>query len=239
MSKIGTSQNGWPVYDDTDHFTRVKVEGVGFWAANSDVAVVLADFAQKFNDRIESINLKVNEDPGYDDWSYAVRPVRGQTTGYSNHGSATAWDLNSTRHPRGVTGTYSSADRKRLRDLIDEYDGVLRHGEFYSNVIDGMHVEINAGASAVKRMADKIREKNDVLNADDKKWLEAKIKSAVLDVLQNEKFIPNITTDTKENLGDMTVEAALRLGDFKDDRTNEKLDAIIKLLTPTTATKAK
>lgn len=158
MTKLGTSQNGWTVYDDTSHFTRVTVAGVGFWAANADVATVLADFTQRYNDTIESITLPVKEAPGYDDWSYAVRPVRGQTTGYSNHASATAWDLNSTRHPRGVHGTYPGDLRDKLKALVARYHGVLRDGEFYTtSTIDGMHIEINAGAAAVKAEADRIR----------------------------------------------------------------------------------
>lgn len=155
--KIGTSQNGWTVYDDTTHYVRTAVEGVKFWSANADAATVLDDFTQRFHDTIEPITLPVKESPGYDDWSYAVRPIRGQTTGYSNHGSATARDLNATRHPRGVHNTYTRAKRAALKALVDSYDGVLRHGEFYTSTIDGMHVEINASPAAVKREADRIR----------------------------------------------------------------------------------
>jgi hypothetical protein len=160
MAKIGTSQNGWPVYTTTEHFVRFTVEGRGFWAANEDVAVVAKDFIQWFHDNIESINLPVKEAPGFDDWSYAVRPVRGQTTGYSNHASDTAWDINSTRHPRGVKNTYTKAQRAKLKAKIATYEGVLRHGEFYTSTIDGMHVEINASPAAVARMAETIRRRN-------------------------------------------------------------------------------
>lgn len=156
MAKLGTSQNGWPVYSTTDNFVRFTVEGRGFWAANADVAVVLKDFIVWYHKNIESINLKVKETPGYDDWSYAVRPVKGKTTGYSNHGSATAIDINATLHPFGVKNTFTSAQRTKLKAKIATYDGVLRHGEFYTSKVDGMHVEINANAAAVKRMAAKI-----------------------------------------------------------------------------------
>lgn len=166
---LGTSQNGWPVYDDAhfkDHAVYTKVEGVGFWSANADVALVMDDFTQKYHDRIEHITLPVAEWPGYDDWSRALRPVRGQTTGYSNHGSCTARDLNSTRHPRGVHGTYTDLKRKGLRELVNDslylVDGasVLRDGEFYqTGTIDGMHVEANKGPAAFKIVADRIRAK--------------------------------------------------------------------------------
>lgn len=157
MAKIGTSQNGWPVYDTTAPFVRFTVEGRGFWAASADVATVLKDFITWYHKNIESINLKVKETPGYDDWSYAVRPVRGQTTGYSNHGSATAIDINATLHPRGVKNTFTKAQRDKIKAKIATYGGVLRHGEFYTSTVDGMHVEINANAAAVAKMATKIR----------------------------------------------------------------------------------
>jgi hypothetical protein len=157
MAKIGTSQNGWPVYDTTAPYVRFTVEGRGFWAANADVAIVMKDYITWYHKNIESINLKVRESPGYDDWSYNVRPVRGQTTGYSNHGSATAIDINATLHPRGVHGTYSTAQRNKIKAKIATYGGVLRHGEFYTKTVDGMHVEINtSNKTTVAKLAAKI-----------------------------------------------------------------------------------
>jgi hypothetical protein len=198
---LGTSQNGWPVYDDAhfqDHAVRTSVEGVGFWSANADVAVVMDDFTQKYHDRIEHITLPVSEYPGYDDWSRALRPVRGQTTGYSNHGSCTARDLNSTRHPRGKHGTYTDLKRKGLWALVNDdlyvVNGrsVLRDGEFYqTGTIDGMHVEANQGPAAFKIVADRIRAKGKLImdKAD-----ESKIRDILVDVLKNEKIVPNRPT---------------------------------------------
>ena len=230
MTKLGTSQNGWPVYDNTDRFTRVTVEGVGFWAANRDVAVVLADFTQRYNDTIESITLPVKESPGYDDWSYAVRPVRGQTSGYSNHASATAWDLNSTRHPRGVHGTYSGLKRKGLKALVADYDGVLRDGEFYNQgTIDGMHVEINDDAAAVKAMANKIRERNEdvALSSDDKKWLEEAIVRKVRDLFEDVRFIENRPVrDTDPPAADFTLAGVLAADDRKLDINSERVQGL-------------
>lgn len=190
---LGTSQNGWPVYDDEhwqQHAVRFEVEGVGFWAANDDVAVVMGDFIQKYHDHIEPITLAVAEWPGYDDWSRALRPVRGQTSGFSNHGSCTACDLNSTRHPRGVHNTYSAAHRAALRELVNEYHGVLRSGEFYgpNSTIDGMHIEINTGPAAVKAEADRIR-KLKTQEAD------MPLNDADIDKIWNADRIPVMDTD--------------------------------------------
>jgi len=156
--KIGVSQNGWPVYDDTKKFVRFTVAGVGFWAATADVATVLADWVTWYHNTIEKITLPVRETPGYDDWSYAVRPVRGQTSGYSNHGSATAVDLNATRHPRGVKGTHTQTERTKMAARLKYYEGVLRCGEFYTGTVDGMHIEVDDDRDAVARIAAKIRD---------------------------------------------------------------------------------
>lgn len=203
MAKIGISQNGWTVYDTTDKFVRTEVEGVGFWSANADVALVLDDFTQRFHDTIEPITLPVKEALGRDDWSWAVRPIRGQTTGYSNHGSATARDLNATRHPRGVHNTYSISKRARLRALVADYEGVLRHGEFYvSATIDGMHVEIYADSVEVKEMANKIRTARAAAEKEldvDERTLRAIVsqeaEAAVKRVLTTAKIVPNRPTN--------------------------------------------
>jgi hypothetical protein len=187
MTKIGISQNGYDVFDNTNNFVRTTVEGVGFWSLDEDIATILDDFTQKFHDQIEHIDLPVRETPGYDDWSYAVRPVRGQTTGYSNHGSATARDLNATRHPRGVRNTYSAAKRAALRDLVNSYDGVLRHGEFYSDVIDGMHVEIDGSRVQVTAMAKKIRERKVFVMAS-----KDDVKEALREVLREKTVLKEI-----------------------------------------------
>jgi hypothetical protein len=228
---IGTSQNGWPVYDDDhfrDHAVRITVAGVAFWAASSDVAVVLGDFTQKYNDTIESITLPVKEAPGYDDWSRALRPVRGQTSGYSNHASITAWDLNSSRHPRGVHNTYSAAHRKVLHALVNDdlylVGGlsVLRDGEFYNSTIDGMHIEINAGPSAVKIVADRIRNLSEGLTVVSlsKADVAKLIHDEVLNVLRKEEFIPNTPLDGTKASGNWTVQGVLEKADQKADRAN-------------------
>jgi hypothetical protein len=154
------SQNGWIARPDTKLFTRgtAKLQGgtlLHFWAANDDVAVIFTDFIQQYDKRIERV-----AGPVLDDWSYANRLIRDSTSVVSNHGSATAIDINALQHPRKVHNTYSKAERAELRDLVGEYHGVLRHGEFYTGTIDGMHCEIDAGPNEVKHEADRIRARN-------------------------------------------------------------------------------
>jgi hypothetical protein len=168
------SQNGWTAYEDTSRFVRGEACGFKFWAANADVAVLFTDYIEWYDAEIEPV-----DGPTLDDWSYANRLVRGSTSTVSNHGSATAIDINALKHPRGVPRTFSSAHRKTIEARIGTYGGALRSGEFYSTTVDGMHIEINTDRAGAKAAADKIRarlraesEANDV-SFDDKHTLTA------------------------------------------------------------------
>lgn len=192
------SQNGWTVYDNTSHFTRFTAAGRGWWAANADCAVVAAEFITRWDADVESVT---KDDPELDDWSYAFRAVRGQTSGYSNHASATAWDVNATQHPRGVAlaKTFTAAQIAtvhRIRSAITDDSGrpVFRWGGDYVNsLIDGMHIEINATAAEVRQAANRIRQKEDdmPLNDTDKSWLKTTIRDQIIAVLTTEKLVDN------------------------------------------------
>lgn len=177
-----TSQNGWPVLRDRPPAVPVPGTDVSLTVRPGDVAVVLVEVARRFDDEVEDIDT-ADHPPDRapdiaggapselrDDWGWAYRSVRGQTTGFSNHASATAIDLNATQHPRGVKGTFTSAQERAVRailaDLEDPVTGkpVVRWGEDYTTTVDGMHFEINADAAAVRRVADRIRaERRDLL----------------------------------------------------------------------------
>jgi len=154
------SQNGWIAYPDTSHFVRKTVAEFAFWAANADVAVVLGEFVRRFAKEVEPLKLHPMTC-----WSYANRLVRGSTSVVSNHGSATAIDLNAPDHPRGVRNTFSPNDRDtmhHIKNSIMDNEGrpVLRLGMDYENTPDDMHIEINANAARVKQAADKIRKRD-------------------------------------------------------------------------------
>lgn len=157
---VQRSQNGWVARSETSHFTRATVCGFGYWAANPDVAVVFGEFIERFDTEVEELTQ-----PKLDDWSWADRNVRGSDTVVSNHGSATAIDLNALKHPRGVRNTFSTLKRHRMRTIknsIVDKSGtpVLRLGLDYMHTPDDMHVEINADAAKVKEAADIIRKRN-------------------------------------------------------------------------------
>jgi hypothetical protein len=161
------SQNGWPAHATTVHFTRFTAAGQKWWAANDDVAVVFTEFITRFDREVEEITQNT-----LDDWSYANRLVRGSSSVVSNHGSATAIDLNALKHPRGVHNTFSAAKRTtmhRLRDAITDNSGrpVLRLGMDYTTTVDDMHVEIDANAARVKQAANKIRARQEPTEEED------------------------------------------------------------------------
>lgn len=155
------SQNGWPAYASPQEgdFVRFTAAGQGWWAANEDVAVVFKEFIERFDAEVEEITQKT-----LDDWTYANRLVRGSTSVVSNHGSATAVDINALQHARGVHNTFTKEKAKKVRAIknsITDNRGlpVLRLGMDFNSTVDDMHVEVNASKARVKQAADKIRAK--------------------------------------------------------------------------------
>lgn len=153
------SANGWPVLQSRPALVRVPDTPAKFCVRSGDVAYVFAYLARRFHREVEPLDL-----PGErDEWGWAYRAVRGQTSGFSNHASGTAIDLNATRHPRGQHGTFTKAERRAVRailaDLEDTVTGrcVVRWGEDFSTVVDGMHFEICADENAVRRVANRLR----------------------------------------------------------------------------------
>jgi D-alanyl-D-alanine carboxypeptidase len=119
-----------------------------------DVAVVLFHVAAQLHARVEKGELY---SPG-DEWGYSYRQNRNANN-LSCHSSGTAFDWNATRHPNGTTGTFTPAQIAEIRRILAEVDGVVGWGGDWGSgsTPDWMHFEIQAGAAAVKQVADKIR----------------------------------------------------------------------------------
>lgn len=127
---------------DTDRHVSLRDGSAGF---------LLVHIALWWHERIEPVDQGI-----LDDWGWAVRPVRGQTTGYSNHAAGTAVDLNATRHPRGVSlaRTFKAWQWVRIRARLRLYRGALRWGgDYQRSPVDGMHVEIVKPLPVVERIA--------------------------------------------------------------------------------------
>ena len=104
---------------------------------------LLAAFAAEFHKNIEPIDAGA-----LDDWGYAYRPVRGQTTGLSNHASGTAIDINASKHPLGKEGTFAEEKVPALQALVKKYG--LRWGGNYKARVDEMHFEVIETPANVK-----------------------------------------------------------------------------------------
>lgn len=112
---------------------------------------LLVTFAAWFDDHIESVDGGI-----LDDWGYANRPIRGSSTGLSNHASGTALDINAPRHPLGKRGTFTSAQAARIRAELTRYEGAIRWGGDYQNRADEMHFEIVASPERCAEVLSKV-----------------------------------------------------------------------------------
>lgn len=144
------SENGWSC--DRSVIARYSLPGGEVALRKGDVSVVLLWCANRWHQTVEPLVW-----PGV--WGYAERPVRGSTSTLSNHASGTAIDINAPQHPLGIdeTKNFSDEEIRAVRSIVAHCEGVIRWGGDYSGRQDPMHLEIDAGSAAVRRIADKIR----------------------------------------------------------------------------------
>ena len=175
---MAVSQNGWQA-NDRSLITTISVPGGTLPVREGDVAVVFEWLARRFNDEVEPLKW-----PGC--WGYAERVIRGGVS-LSNHASGTAVDFNAPAHPLGKVGTFTKAQVKAIRRILDDAHGVIRWGGDYKGRKDEMHFEVNASAKAVAALARQIREddmpltaaeKNEVADLVVSKLLRARLKNS-------------------------------------------------------------
>lgn len=150
---MATSQNGWSVIFSNGPSLATCPPIIGKVRAG-DVQVIFAYLCEQFDKTVEDLQ------EGRDEWGWNVRPVRGQVSGYSNHSSGTAIDLNAMQHPRGKRGTFSAGQVAAIRRILAYLERTVRWGGDYPAILslpDEMHFEINASAADVHRVAEKIR----------------------------------------------------------------------------------
>lgn len=148
------SQNGWPV-NPPRHASLVPGTDIRLVVADGPAGDLLIMFAGMFHRDVESISTGAGG--VLDDWGWADRPIRGSDQ-ISNHASATAIDLNATRHPLGATGTFTTKQRDAIHSLLRLFSGAIRWGGDYSGRKDEMHFEINTDVVGVKRALAKLWE---------------------------------------------------------------------------------
>ncbi|MCW2758045.1 MAG: hypothetical protein JWO46_1791 [Nocardioidaceae bacterium] len=150
------SQNGWSVCKDAGsqylHVWLIPARNGNFSLRirRGPGGLLLAHLALWYAETVEKVAGKV-----LDDWGYAYRPIRGQSTGYSNHASGTAIDLNATKHPLAKVGTFGRGQipslRGRLRWAL--YGGAIRWGGDYHGRKDEMHFELVKPVKTVRPLA--------------------------------------------------------------------------------------
>lgn len=144
---MATTYNGWQVVPATS--TREwAIPGSGISVTskirllNHPAGFVLACFLSWFSENVERLAGKV-----LDDWGWApVRVGRGQSSGTSNHCSATAVDVNATKHVQYARDTFTLRQRARILLALRFYYRVLGWGGTWRSR-DEMHFEIKPGVS--------------------------------------------------------------------------------------------
>lgn len=149
---MATSMNGWPALAaDSSYLYTWTVPGSGrkLRLRNGSAGYLLIHLATWFDDEIEDV-----EGGTLDDWGYAYRPVRGYTTGLSNHSSGTAMDLNATRHVLGREDTFTAVEERRIRRRVNDFmQDTIRWGGEYSGRKDEMHFEIDCTLAMAEHVA--------------------------------------------------------------------------------------
>jgi hypothetical protein len=149
------SQNGWPVIQSESSlrlrmFHIPATTGAVFLRLqNGHAGFVLAHYALWFAEEVETVF------GGGDDFGWSPRRIEGSDE-WSNHASATAEDLNASKHPQGQhTFTAKMTDKVHARLALPIYSTVegpaLRWGGDYHGTVDEMHVEVNVSASALDK----------------------------------------------------------------------------------------
>jgi D-alanyl-D-alanine carboxypeptidase-like protein len=146
----GVSQNGWPV-DPPRHSRLIPGTSTKVMVADGPAGDVLLSVLAQVAKRVENPDLKSAQGE-LDDWGYAHRKVR-DSADTSNHASATAVDINATRHPLGKRGTFTPQQVAEIHKILAEHGNVVRWGGDYNGRVDEMHFEINADQAAVARAA--------------------------------------------------------------------------------------
>ena len=152
MMTIETSANGWEASKDPGkiNIKQFAVRGTDIkLRCNAICGPVLAAFAAEFH-----VNVEPLDKGQLDDWGYAYRPIRGETTGLSNHSSGTAIDLNAAKHPLGKENTFSAEKQRIIRILAGKYK--LKWGGDYTHRKDDMHFEITQTPEQVKALIKKL-----------------------------------------------------------------------------------
>lgn len=161
-----TSHNGWTVIESYDSPKLRTLPGITGKVLDGDVWIVFRWLVEQYNARVEKVNPK-------DSWGYSYRKIRGGSSSWSNHSSATAIDIDASKHPFLASGTMTAKQAAACRAIVAESGGVLKWLEGH----DEMHWEIRPGVTAaqVAAFARTITEKESTTMTDLTEAFKAKI----------------------------------------------------------------
>jgi hypothetical protein len=144
------SQNGYRANDRTliAAYT-VPTTDIRVALRKGDVSVVLLYVLEEFHLTVQPLRK-------IDTGGYAERVIRGGVS-LSNHASGTAIDARWNDHPLGRRGTFTSAQVRAIRDILEFCGRAVRWGGDYITRADEMHFEIVAPPAKVAQVAEKIR----------------------------------------------------------------------------------
>lgn len=154
---MANSQNGWPVVPNTtngrSHLTDLILPG----HMPHPVRVLSGDVAKIAEWHIAHYHRRVEPIKPAGCWGWNVRKI-GDGPDWSNHASATAWDLNAPDNPDGAppSRVMTPAQIDVCHELERASDGVLRWGGDWSDP-DPMHWEIVGSRAAVAKLAKRLR----------------------------------------------------------------------------------
>lgn len=138
------SQNGWSIRPAK--MTHLRVAGVDIGPVRSGPVFVIAQYVcTRYNDQVQP--LRAGQCGAYN-----PRKIAG-TDVWSNHASATAWDLNWLLHQEGSHGTFTYQEHQQIIAMLNHLDGVVRWGEEFG---DPMHFEIHGNNAAVTAVANRL-----------------------------------------------------------------------------------
>lgn len=148
---MATTQNGWPIVGK-DACDQGPFAGATFpnGILAGDVAAVAHWQLARYVADVEPVRAGTC-------WGWYVKVIEG-TTASSNHGSATAWDINADQHPMGkaASANMSSKQIAACRKIIADARGVLRWGGDYTGRPDPMHWEIVGSRAQVAAFVESI-----------------------------------------------------------------------------------
>jgi hypothetical protein len=148
---MATSQNGWPIVGKSA-CDQGPFQGASFpnGILKGDVATIARWQLKRYAQLVEPVV------PGTC-WGWFVKVIEGSAV-KSNHGSATAWDINATQHPMGTAASHnmSAHEIAMCHQIETESGNVLRWGGDFSRP-DPMHWEIIGSRAQVAAFATRIR----------------------------------------------------------------------------------